>query len=471
MENLLRNTLLRLFPPVLMLFASAVLASCSDDADDGPAEARPVTMQFEITTRADDSGSDAPEDSTGTGQGTDNEFIHSLWVFVVDPTSGNVVWRYNGVIDSDGADARMFLSDTLTIPSGVYDVYAFANFDYYTTAESESAIKTLLETDVNGTINKACLDNIIIDNPAGHICFDGGSYIPMSGRHTGVAVTPATAIIPVTLDRLVSKVNITMRGDVACKVTSLKFCGWADKVPLFPGNSSIQDLNCCEDTAFTSFTCSENNYTIPPFYVNETPDGHPFYITLKTGEAGSPEYYSKTTLDCLQRNSIYPLILQLDKVCLTIEAQCWVSPIGAYPVEVEVGLTENTYNISIPEGSQFQFTLSLQGNDITNQQCTWQIDEKNIDGIAFESHSESSSVVKGHVTASAGQTFSLGVNASWTADGTAYHRKYTVNLTTADISDFEFKAAGNNPSGVSARGGSGFTPGRLQPEVLIMSRK
>ena len=471
MENLLRNTLLRLFPPVLMLFASAVLASCSDDADDGPAAARPVTLQFEITTRAGGEES-APEDSTGTEEGTDNEFIHSLWVFVVDPNTNNVVWRYNGVIDSDGAGARMFLSDTLTIPSGVYDVYAFANFDYYTTdAGSESAIKTLLATCKGGTISKDCLNSIIIDNPAEHICFDEGNYIPMSGMHTGVAVTPATAIIPVTLDRLVSKVNITMRGDVACNVTSLKFCGWADKVPLFPVSSEIQDLKCCEDTTFTSFTCSDNNYTIPPFYVNETPDGHPFYITLKTCEAGSPEYYSKTTLDCLQRNSIYPLILQLDKVCLTIEAQCWVSPIGAYPVEVQVGFTEDTYNISIPEGSQFQFTLSLMGNVITNQSCAWNIDEKSIDGIEFEENSGSDSVLKGHVTASAGQTFSLGVNASWTDSGRAYNRKYTVNLITADISDFEFKPAGNNPSGVSARGGAGFTPGRLQPEVLIMSRK
>lgn len=425
--------------PGVLLTCMALLSSCADDAGDSDRHGSTATLQMQVSTRAEG-------DQTGTEDkqpGGAYENIHSLCVLLVN-AEGNVAWKYVNDNLSDDASETEFLSEPIQdLPLGAYDVYAFANFDYYTSGEGAAGLWTTLDgIQVGSTFDTGIL-SFVVDDPASKINFDEKCYIPMSGKKEDFNVTATTSIIPVQLDRLVSKVQITVSGESAKDVTELTFSGWADKVMLFSDETLSGNVSYEESITVGDKTVDENGtVVVSPFYVNETPDGHAFDVIVKTEEttAGNPEsiYTATTKQSGLPRNSIYPLAITINNWGLDITAQCWLSPIGALPQEVRADFETGTYNISIPEGAQFEFTLGgLEGKD--NSTATWSINPDNTPGIAFENYTDGLTTVKGHVTASAGKTFSLGVTASFTEKGLDYQRTYTVKLTTVDIFDAEFK--------------------------------
>lgn len=428
--------------PGVLLTCMALLSSCADDAGDSDRHGSTATLQMQVSTRAEG-------DQTGTEDkqpGGAYENIHSLCVLLVN-AEGNVAWKYVNDNLSDDASETEFLSEPIQdLPLGTYDVYAFANFDYYTDGAGGAAglWTTLDGIQVSSTFDTGIL-SFVVDDPASRMDFTQQRYIPMSGKKEDFNVTATTSIIPVQLDRLVSKVRITVSGESAKDVTELTFSGWADKVMLFSDETLSDNVSNKKSITVRDKTVDENGtVVVSPFYVNETPDGHAFDIIVKTEEttAGNPEsvYTATTKQSGLPRNHIYPLAITINNWGLDITAKCWVSPIGHYPVEVVADFTENTYSIEIPEGAQFEFTLNgLTGQGMTGGQCVWKIDPATTPGIAFENYTADSTTVKGHVTASAGKTFSLGVTASFTENGLDYQRTYTVKLTTVDIFDAEFK--------------------------------
>lgn len=436
-KHIIKNLL-----PGMLLVLTALLASCAEDADEGDSHGSTATLQMQVSTRAE--GDQTGEGGTGTVSGDENENIHSICVLLVN-SSGNVAWKYiTGDLSAD-ASATEYLSEPITdLPLGTYDVYAFANFDYYTDeAEGAAGLWTTLDGILVGSTFDTGILNLVVDDPASKINFANGHYIPMSGKKEKINVTATTSIIPVQLDRLVSKVRITVSGESAKDVTELTFRGWADKVMLFSDETLSDNGSYEKSITVRDKTVDENGtVTVIPFYVNETPSGHTFNVSVKTNEstAGNPQsVYTATTLQSgLPRNSIYPLAITINNWGLDITAQCWLSPIGALPQEVRADFETGTYNISIPEGAQFEFTLGgLEGKD--NSTATWSINPDNTPGIDFENYTAGSTTVKGHVTASAGKTFSLGVTAYFTENGLNYQRTYTVKLTTVDIFDAEFK--------------------------------
>lgn len=428
--------------PGVLLACMALLSSCADDAGDSDRHGSTATLQMQVSTRAE--GDQAGE--SGTEPGDENENIHSICVLLVN-SQGNVAWKYINDNLSDDASETEYLSEPIQdLPLGTYDVYAFANFDYYTNGAGGAAgLWTTLKNLVEGAPfdESESILSLVVDDPASKINFANGHYIPMSGKKEKINVTATTSIIPVQLDRLVSKVRITVSGESAKDVTELTFRGWADKVMLFSDETLSDNGSYEKSITVRDKTVDENGtVTVIPFYVNETPSGHTFNVSVKTNEstAGNPQsVYTATTLQSgLPRNSIYPLAITINNWGLDITAQCWLSPIGALPQEVRADFETGTYNISIPEGAQFEFTLGgLEGKQ--NSIATWSINPDNISGIAFENYTAGSTTVKGHVTASAGKTFSLGVTASFTENGLGYQRTYTVKLTTVDIFDAEFK--------------------------------
>lgn len=426
----------------MLLVLTALLASCAEDADEGDSHGSTATLQMQVSTRAE--GDQTGEGGTGTVSGDENENIHSICVLLVN-SSGNVAWKYiTGDLSAD-ASATEYLSEPITdLPLGTYDVYAFANFDYYTDeAEGAAGLWTTLDGILVGSTFDTDILNPVVDDPASKINFANGHYIPMSGKKEKINVTATTSIIPVQLDRLVSKVQITVSGESAKYVTGLKFSGWADKVALF-SDGTLSDNVSYEKSITVGYKTVDENGTVivSPFYVNETSSEHTFNVRVKTNEstAGNPQsvYTATTKQSGLPRNSIYPLAITINNWGLDITAQCWLSPIGALPQEVRADFETGTYNISIPEGAQFEFTLGgLEGKDSST--ATWSINPDNTPGIDFENYTAGSTTVKGHVTASAGKTFSLGVTASFTENGLNYKRTYTVKLKTVDIFDAEFK--------------------------------
>lgn len=423
------------------------LASCSfdDDINTGGDNA-PATLQLSITAREEGD----LNTRVGTEVGQDNEYMHNLLVLFIQ--NGKVVKKFLPDLRYDEAakvgNLKTWTSENFTLTLGTYTVYAFANIDTYYDGQWGSL--TGLGDGESLTEKGIYIDNIVLDDPAAKINFADGKFIPMSAKQQ-VVVTATTKSISIGLDRLVSKIRMSITGKTDTKVTALSFGGYADKITLFSDKTlegetytTTKTITVPGDgTLKADVSGTTGTLAIPDFYVNSSPDGHPFTVNIKTVETTGiiHDATAVTQRNVLPRNSIFPLTLQLNDYGLDLEAQCWVSPIGSLPVEVTVGFTPDTYEITVPEGCQFAFTvkgININGGNtsyITNLTGTWNMPD-GVSGIAFDGATTGVTTVKGHVTASVGKTVDLSLLVTWQDNGATYNRTYTVKLTTADLTNY-----------------------------------
>lgn len=392
------------------------LASCSFDDDIDQGGDGTATLQLSITAREEgDLNTRADE------VGTNGEYMHNLCVLIV---GGNNVVTKKLLPNTDDE----FVGNTAAQQGSL-------------TGLQSGASLTTLNVDI---------DNIVLEDPAAKLNFAEGKFIPMSAKQQ-VVVTAATKSISIGLDRLVSKIRMSISGKANTKVTALSFGGYADKITLF----SDKTLEGATYTTTKTITVPEGGWsldndgklTIPDFYVNSSPAGHPFNVSVTTDEMNGITYEATTVRGELPRNSIFPLTLQLNDYGLDLAAQCWVSPIGSLPVEVQITGFDNTYQIVVPEGCQFEFTVNgINGATagVTDLSCTWNMPD-GVSGIAFDGETTGVTTVKGHVTASAGKTFDLSLLVTWQDNGATYNRTYTVKVLTDDITNFPFKSKTRTP--------------------------
>ncbi|WP_298455166.1 FimB/Mfa2 family fimbrial subunit [uncultured Prevotella sp.] len=421
------------------------LASCSFDDDIDQGGDGTATLQLSITAREEgDLNTRADE------VGTNGEYMHNLCVLIVG--GNNVVTKkllpntddeFAGNTAAQQGNLKSWVSDPFTLPEGTYTVYAFANIDTYYDGLWGSL--TGLGDGESLTEKGIDIDNIVLEDPAAKLNFAEGKFIPMSAKQT-VVVTAATKSISIGLDRLVSKIRMSISGKANTKVTALSFGGYADKITLFSDKTlegatytTTKNITVPGDgTLKADGTGTTGTLVIPDFYVNSSPAGHPFNVSVTTDEMNGITYEATTARSELPRNSIFPLTLQLNDYGLDLAAQCWVSPIGSMPVEVTVGFTQDTYEITVPEGCQFEFTVNgINGATagVTGLSCTWNMPD-GVSGIDFDGEAAGVTTVKGHVTASAGKTFDLSLLVTWQYNGATYNRTYTVKLTTADLTNY-----------------------------------
>lgn len=446
------------------------LASCSFDDDIDQGDDGTATLQLSITAREEGDLNTRADEEVGTN----GEYMHNLCVLIVDDK--NVVTKkllpntddeFAGNTAAQQGNLKSWVSDPFTLPEGTYTVYAFANIDTYYD-NLWGSLTGLGDGDNLSDLN-VDIDNIVLEDPAAKLNFAKGKFIPMSAKQQ-VVVTAATKSISIGLDRLVSKIRMSISGKANTKVTALSFGGYADKITLF----SDKTLEGATYTTTKTITVPEGGWsldndgklTIPDFYVNSSPDGHPFNVSVTTDEMNGITYEATTARGELPRNSIFPLTLQLNDYGLDLAAQCWVSPIGSLPVEVQITGFDNTYQIVVPEGCQFEFTVNGVKNSggtttVTNPECNWNIPE-GVDGIIFESQTTNVKTIKGHVTASAGKTFDLSLLVTWQDNGATYNRTYTVKVLTDDITNFPFKSKTRTPE---------FGLDYLRHEMLNMFKK
>lgn len=446
------------------------LASCSfdDDIDTGDDNA-PAMLQLSITAREE--GDLNTREGTEVGQ--NSEYMHNLLVLFIQ--GDKVVKKFLPDLSNDEAakvgNLKTWTSESFTLTPGTYTVYAFANIDsYFSTAWSSL---TGLGDGESLTEKGIDIDNIVLeDNPASKL--DLLTYfIPMSAKEE-VTVTRSTRNISIGLDRLVTKIRMSISGKASTKVTALSFGGYADKITLFSDKTlegatytTTKNITVPGDgTLKADGTGATGTLVIPDFYVNSSPADHKFNVSVTTDEMNGITYEATTARDELPRNSIFPLTLQLNDYGLDLAAQCWVSPIGSQPVEVQITGFDNTYQIVVPEGCQFEFTVNGVKNSggtttVTNPECNWNIPE-GVDGIIFESQTTNVKTIKGHVTASAGKTFDLSLLVTWQDNGATYNRTYTVKVVTDDITNFPFKSKTRTPE---------FGLDYLRHEMLNMFKK
>lgn len=428
------------------------LASCSfdDDIDQGDDNA-PAMLQLSITAREEDD----LNTREGTEVGQNSEYMHNLLVLFIQ--NGKVVKKFLPDLRYDEAakvgNLKTWESEKFTLTPGTYTVYAFANIDTY----YDEHWGSLTGLEENAQIQEGVdIDNIVLeDNPASKL--DLITYfIPMSAKED-VTVTSDTRKVSIGLDRLVSKIRMSITGKTDTKVTALSFGGYADKITLFSDKTlegetytTTKTITVPGDgTLKADGTGTTGTLVIPDFYVNSSPADHKFNVSVTTDEMNGITYEATTSRDELPRNSIFPLTLQLNDYGLDLAAQCWVSPIGSLPVEVQITGFDNTYQIVVPEGCQFEFTVNGVKNSggtttVTNPECNWNIPE-GVDGIIFESQTTNVKTIKGHVTASAGKTFDLSLLVTWQDNGATYNRTYTVKVFTDDITNFPFKSKTRTP--------------------------
>lgn len=447
------------------------LASCSFDDDIDQGGDGTATLQLSITAREEgDLNTRADE------VGTNGEYMHNLCVLIVG--GNNVVTKkllpntddeFVGNTAAQQGNLKSWVSDPFTLPEGTYTVYAFANIDTY--YDNLWGSLTGLQSGASLTTLNVDIDNIVLEDPAAKLNFAEGKFIPMSAKQT-VVVTAATKSISIGLDRLVSKIRMSISGKAGAKVTALSFGGYADKITLFSDKTlegatytTTKNITVPGDgTLKADGTGTTGTLVIPDFYVNSSPADHKFNVSVTTDEMNGITYEATTVRGELPRNSIFPLTLQLNDYGLDLAAQCWVSPIGSLPVEVSVGFTQDTYEITVPEGCQFEFTVNgINGATagVTDLSCTWNMPD-GVSGIAFDGATTGVTTVKGHVTASAGKTFDLSLLVTWKDNGATYNRTYTVKVLTDDITNFPFKSKTRTPE---------FGLDYLRHEMLNMFKK
>lgn len=441
MVNDMSNYLKHIFRKALYLWPClcvVLAASCMEEEQCDTCSKYPVKVQLNITAEEEHS-----LNTRATEVGQNHEYINTLCVLLVK--DGKVVKKLLPDLSANAAaktgDLKNYTSELFELESGVYTVYAFANM-YDTYLAEWSTISGLAE---GAAVSGVDFSSMVLTNPAGKLDFTT-YFIPMSAKQD-VTVDASTRSISIGLDRLVSKIRINVT-PTDVKVNSLTFGGCADGVKLFADGGTASSI--AYDVKKTmNFTDPQS--TVADFYVNATEDkGHPFSVELTTNEYSGTTYTATTTRDELPRNSIFPLTLQLNQYGLELTAQCWVSPIGNVPVPVKVSLKEDTYEVDVPEGCQFAFTVnSVQAagssSSVKNVSSVWTIPD-GITGIAFDGETSGVKTVKGHVTAAAGRDFELNAQVSWTDASGTYNRIYTIILHTKDLTEFPLTTTGKQNS-------------------------
>ena len=441
MVNDMSNYLKHIFRKALYLWPClcvVLAASCMEEEQCDTCSKYPVKVQLNITAEEEHS-----LNTRDTEVGQNHEYINTLCVLLVK--DGKVVKKLLPDLSANAAaktgDLKNYTSELFELESGRYTVYAFANmYDKYLTNW-----RTISDLNKGADVSADYFSNMVLTNPAGKLDFTT-YFIPMSAKQD-VTVDASTRSISIGLDRLVSKIRINVT-PTDVKVNSLTFGDCANGVKLFADGGTASSI--AYDVKKTmNFTDPQS--TVADFYVNATEEsGHPFSVELTTNEYSGTTYTATTTRDELPRNSIFPLTLQLNQYGLDLKAQCWVSPIGSLPVEVTVGFQQDTYEVDVPEGCQFAFTVNSvkaagSSSSVTNVSSVWTIPD-GITGIAFDGETSGVKTVKGHVTAAAGRDFELNAQVSWTDASGTYNRIYTIVLHTKDLTEFPLTTTGKQNS-------------------------
>lgn len=469
-RHLLRATL-----AALPLACVAMLSSCSyDDYGECPDSDTPATVRVSVSAGE-------PGDLNGTRAGDDvnadeHEFMHTLYVYIVN---GTVVEKaFVNPIDGDAAaatgDLTNWSSEDFTLAPGEYTVYAFANLDGHNGQTNEGrsweGCDFLTTCFVEGlkTFNGGDVEEFRLFDPAGNISFSDGRYIPMSAKKE-ITVTSSTREISIGLDRLVSKVWLTVSdGADVTDDSKVTFSGYSENVPLMEGStSSDHGDRTGEFTAKLSDAEDTADGRQLSFYVNETPEGLPFTVTLATGNTtGVTTYTASPRRRVLPRNSIYPLTLTFPDFSPEIEWLSWVAPIGNYPVEVNVDVDKATYTVYIAEGAQFEFTVAGMASSTNTAKLVrkqWTVPDDLADKITDVSNSGATLSAALSAGVGVGTDLPLSLTVSWFAtveETNLLTRTYNVTIHTIDITDVKFKTG--------TRAGGSYGMRLLGGEVLNM---
>ena len=398
----------------------AALTGCSMDDDLGDCTSGTSALQVTVSARQE-----GDLNARATERGQDGEFMHDLCVLFVQD---NVVkLKLQPDLSSDASAQKGNLQAWTSgeqngLEAGTYTVYAFANIsDHYG--------KWIEGVTLSGD---ALPESIVIEDPAGNLDFKNGKFIPMSAKEEEVTITAATRSVSIGLDRLVAKVRMTVSTTSQDPVTvkNVTFSGYADKVSLIQGEDIEVDRTGSYSSNEEIPINNSESKKIEDFYVNETPQGAPFTISVTTTENQGVTYLATTTRTDLPRNSIYPLTLNLNDFGIEITPYAYVEAVGVHYPVTYTPVSDNTYRVELATGSYFTLTPSSvnagDGTSITDVTWGWTIPSDLPEGYVVNHGADGT--VEGHFPAGGlpyYDKFNLLLNAQWNYNGVDYNRTYT----------------------------------------------
>lgn len=292
-----------------------------------------------------------------------HEFIHSLCLFIVNEQGKIEKKIYPKDLEStspaDQGNLLNWTSPHFEIPEGTKTVYAFANWE---TAESDEWKAIIAKTDQDDLTEDMLQIAVDLNGKIDLTSATDKKFIPMTGKTTVTLAANADRSIPITLTRLVSRVEIRLTNkhtdNLAMSAESMGH--FANEVTLFENWGTVSGRNQEIVRTGTISPIAQNESDSWVFYVNETKGSDPFSIKMTLG---GREYNTPTQRTDLPRNSVYHLVFTYSEYQLTLVAKAQIAPIGVLPIEVypERSLT-NEYMLELPEGCTFSIKPSITKN-------------------------------------------------------------------------------------------------------------
>ncbi|MCD8290753.1 MAG: hypothetical protein LUC91_04540 [Prevotella sp.] len=374
------------------------------------------------------------------------EYINTLCIFVLNAEDSVIQAKIEPDLTGTAAakgNLPTYTSEAFEVPAGEKIFYAFANWD---NAESDEWL-SLIDKEVGETILPSDVDFEV--EAVQHVDIANGKYIPMSVIMTGVTVTGNdlnfTREIQLRLDRLVAKVEMQIDGDTSkdLEIGELLFSGTAKTVPLISlsstggATSTLPDSYFDNDShvVFSNQIIPKDSFLVDTFYINESYRGYMesggsgFGITLdlvKTGENDEydgTEYTAITPRLNIQRNSVYPIELTLNKYITKFSVTAKTVPIGgqevSYTTDADWDDITNSFIVTLRDVTT-SFTISptlysVSTDDNGNETqtsvsgVTWTL--TNSDG----SEASINNLTVSGLTATPGYSYEFNLTASWSS--------------------------------------------------------
>lgn len=394
----------------LAVMCCICLTACSDEVEEG-AEGKnaPASFSLQVTSEGSFRTKTFGEDRNAR----ENEFIHTLWIFITDANGlieKKIVPDLSASTAAQVGNYLQYISDEFRLDKGPKKVYAFANMDaVYPVDEKTKTVAVLLDAlTEGGTINS--LLTLVVDDPARSLDFEKKQFIPMSVvKEINLQNQHQTEWVE--LVRLVSRVEMTVSNgmDEEIIVSGLSMRAFSDRVPLFAGGATLVEETCRKNSSnitLTSSTILPDGNSSASFYVNATEwttSKSPFTVDLKIGNTN---FTGQTARTDVPRNSIYPLSLNYADYQLMLDVEAEVAPIGGLPWVVQTTYAGN-YVLELPEGCTFKITPSIKKKEnegwTYNGSWNWTLEESAKPIMSIKEATTETKVLEGNLTALAGQ--------------------------------------------------------------------
>lgn len=356
------------------------------------------------------------------------EFIHSLCLFVVNEQGKIEKKIYPKDLEStspaDQGNLLNWTSPNFEIPEGTKTIYAFANWE---TAESGNWNAIIAKTDQDQLTEDMLRIAVDLNGKIDLTSETNKKFIPMSGKTTVTLAANADRNIPITLTRLVSRVEIRLTNKHTNDLTMSEesMGNFANEVTLFDDLGTVSGRTKTIERTGTITPIAQNGSDSWVFYVNETKGSEQFNIKMTLG---GTEYNTLTACTKLPRNSVYHLVFTYSEYQLTLVAKAQIAPIGVLPIEVynQPSLT-NEYMLELPEGCTFSITPSITKNGSPlSGTVSWEWINNNTDLVSGSGATAPDYTFSGYLTAQTGLDATLKLVPS--ANGETGLPKYTITI-------------------------------------------